>query len=289
MVVDCGSIPETLIESELFGYEKGAFTGADQRKAGQFEMANGGTLFLDEIGNLPKSMQGKLLRVLQERRIRRLGGNKEIDIDLRVIAAGNERLESLVVSRHFRMDLYQRLNEFHIEIPPLQHRKDDIIFLSKRFLDITNKELSKNISGITKEALGLLMAYHWPGNVRELKNVIRRAVLLAEDKIETGHLPVNVLEPERGSEDVSKQTGKEPDQKTGQTMLLDFDINAGKGVSFHDLIAQCVESAEKKVLTETLKQTHGNKRLAAKILKIDYKTIFYKCRKYGIEADNFKI
>ena len=289
VVVDCGSIPETLIESELFGYEKGAFTGADQRKAGQFEMVNGGTLFLDEIGNLPKSMQGKLLRVLQERRIRRLGGNKEIDVDLRVIAAGNERLESLVVSRHFRMDLYQRLNEFHIEIPPLQQRKDDIIFLSKRFLDITNKELNKNISGITKEALGLLMAYHWPGNVRELKNVIRRAALLAEDKIDTGHLPVNVLEPGRGPEDVSKQTGKAPDQKTGQTMLLDFDINAGKGASFHDVIAQCVESAEKKVLTETLKQTHGNKRLAAKILKIDYKTIFYKCRKYGIEADNFKL
>ena len=169
VVVDCGSIPETLIESELFGFEKGTFTGADQKKAGQFEIASGGTLFLDESGNLPKSMQGKLLRVLQERRIRRLGSNKEIDVDVRVVVAGNERLEYLVESRHFRMDLYQRLNEFCIEIPPLRRRKDDIIFLCKRFLDITNKELNKNVRGITKEALEILLTYNWPGNVRELK------------------------------------------------------------------------------------------------------------------------
>ena len=169
VVVDCGSIPETLIESELFGFEKGAFTGADQKKVGQFEVASGGTIFLDEIGNLPKSMQGKLLRVLQERRIRRLGSNKEIDVDVRVVVAGNERLEYLVESRHFRMDLYQRLNEFCIEIPPLRRRKDDIVFLCKRFLDITNKELNKNVSGITKETLEKLLTYNWPGNVRELK------------------------------------------------------------------------------------------------------------------------
>ncbi|MEK7776048.1 MAG: sigma-54 dependent transcriptional regulator, partial [Planctomycetota bacterium] len=170
VVVDCGSIPETLIESELFGYEKGAFTGADRQKAGQFENASGGTLFLDEIGNLPVSMQNKLLRALQERQVRRLGGDKETAVDVRVVVAGNERLESLVKSGRFRMDLYQRLNEFHIEIPPLRKRKDDIVFLSKWFLDATNTELNKHVHGFTKEALDRLLAYNWPGNVRELRN-----------------------------------------------------------------------------------------------------------------------
>ncbi|MEK7853288.1 MAG: sigma 54-interacting transcriptional regulator, partial [Planctomycetota bacterium] len=189
VVVDCGSIPETLIESELFGYEKGAFTGADRQKPGQFENASGGTLFLDEIGNLPVSMQNKLLRALQERQVRRLGGDKETAVDVRVVVAGNERLESLVKSGRFRMDLYQRLNEFHIEIPPLRKRKDDIVFLSKWFLDATNTELNKHVHGFTKEALDILLAYDWPGNVRELRNVIRRAVLLSSEMIEPAYLP----------------------------------------------------------------------------------------------------
>ncbi|UJS16022.1 MAG: sigma-54 dependent transcriptional regulator [Candidatus Jettenia sp.] len=284
IVVDCGSIPETLIESELFGFEKGAFTGAEQKKIGQFEIASGGTLFLDEIGNLPKSMQGKLLRVLQERRIRRLGSNKEVEIDVRVVAAGNERLESLVELGSFRMDLYQRLNEFCIEIPPLRRRKDDIVFLCKRFLDITNKELNKNIRGITKEALEILLEYHWPGNVRELKNVIRRAVLLSGEIIEPKHLVVNMLETKQQQYHGEDQASgiRHQIQATDCTTSSNLDINNGKELSLHDTVAKCIEDAEKRLIEEVLKRTRGNKSQAAKILKVDYKTMHYKVKKYGI-------
>ncbi len=283
IVVDCGSIPETLIESELFGFEKGAFTGADQRKVGQFEIASGGTIFLDEIGNLPRSMQGKLLRVLQERQIRRLGSNKEIDVDVRVVVAGNERLEYLVESRRFRMDLYQRLNEFCIEIPPLRQRKDDIVFLSKRFLDITNEELSKNIRGITKEALEILLTYNWPGNVRELKNVIRRAVLLADDVIEPKYLLIRTQEQKQEPGPGAEKIAGMENQKKGHTLSLDLDINNGNNLSLRDMVAACVENAEKKLITEVLRQTGGNKSQAARILKIDYKTMHYKVKNYGIK------
>ena len=283
VVVDCGSIPETLIESELFGFEKGAFTGADQKKAGQFEIASGGTIFLDEIGNLPKPMQGKLLRVLQERRIRRLGSNKEIDVEVRVVVAGNERLEYLVESGHFRMDLYQRLNEFCIEIPPLRQRKDDIVFLCKRFMDITNKELNKNIRGITKEALEILLTYNWPGNVRELKNVIRRAVLLAVDIVEPKHLLIKTQEQKQESSPAAGQMASAADQKADQAIPLDLDMNNGNSPSLRDVVAKCVENAEKKLISEVLKRTGGNKSQAARILKIDYKTMHYKVKNYGIK------
>lgn len=282
VVVDCGSIPETLIESELFGFEKGTFTGADQRKVGQFEIASGGTIFLDEIGNLPRSMQGKLLRVLQERQIRRLGSNKEIDVDVRVVVAGNERLEYLVESGHFRMDLYQRLNEFCIEIPPLRQRKDDIIFLCKRFLDITNKELNKNIRGITKDALETLLTYNWPGNVRELKNVVRRAVLLANDVIEPKYLVIKTQEQKQEPTPAAEQIASMENQKTSHSLSLDLNINNDNNLSLRDMVAKCVENAEKKLITEVLKQTGGNKSQAAKILKIDYKTMHYKVKNYGI-------
>ena len=283
VVVDCGSIPETLIESELFGFEKGAFTGADQKKAGQFEIASGGTLFLDEIGNLPKSMQGKLLRVLQERRIRRLGSNKEIDVDVRVVVAGNERLEYLIESGHFRMDLYQRLNEFCIEIPPLRRRKDDIVFLCKRFLDITNKELNKNVRGITEEALEILLTYNWPGNVRELKNVIRRAVLLAVDIVEPKYLLIKTQEQKQESNPAAGQMASAADQKADQAIPLDLDMNNGNSLSLRDMVAKCIEHAEKKLITEVLKRTGGNKSQAARILKINYKTMHYKVKNYGIK------
>jgi len=283
VVVDCGSIPETLIESELFGYEKGAFTGAEQKKLGQFEAASGGTLFLDEIGNLPRSMQGKLLRVLQERRVRRLGGHKEIEIDVRVVVAGNERLESLVESGRFRMDLYQRLNEFCIEIPPLRKRKDDIVFLCKKFLDSTNKELNKNVRGVSKEALEILLGYDWPGNVRELKNVIRRAVLLASENIEPQHLLIKTLEQKQMPYIVSEQTANVLYQKKDDTFPLDLYSHLTEGFSLHTIITECVENAEKHLITDVLLRTKGNKAQAAKILKIDYKTIYSKVKKYGIK------
>ncbi len=285
VVVDCGSIPETLIESEFFGYEKGAFTGADQKKMGQFEMASGGTIFLDEIGNLPLSMQSKLLRVLQERRFRCLGGSSEINVDVRVVAAGNERLESLVKSGRFRMDLYQRLNEFCIEIPPLRQRKDDVVFLCKKFLDVANAELGKRVTGFSKEALEAMIEYDWPGNVRELKNIVRRAALLAADAIEMRHLPgdFSIIPPEP-----AQRTGVAAERNVGgngmqteRSIPLDFDVN-DENLSLHNVVAGCVEGAERRLITEVLKQTGGNKRRAAKILKIDYKTMFYKCKKYGV-------
>lgn len=308
VVVDCGSIPETLIESELFGYEKGAFTGADQQKAGQFEIASGGTLFLDEIGNLAVSMQNKLLRALQERQVRRLGSNKEIAVDVRVIVAGNEHLESLVKSGRFRMDLYQRINEFHIEIPPLRKRKDDIVFLSKWFLDATNMELNKHVHGFTKEALDILLAYDWPGNVRELRNVIRRAVLLSSEMIEPAYLPplTNTLEPDQstgraaaplfaethGSASLHREENKgqvmpgEPatgisgsGDATKQTISLEVDMDNDKDFSLH----ACIESIEKKLIENALIRTNGNKTKAAKILKIDYSTMHYKIKEYGIK------
>ena len=285
VVVDCGSIPETLIESEFFGYEKGAFTGADQKKMGQFEMASGGTIFLDEIGNLPLSMQSKLLRVLQERRFRCLGGSREIGVDVRVVAAGNERLESLVKTGRFRMDLYQRLNEFCIEVPPLRQRKDDVVFLCKKFLDVANAELGKRVIGFSKEALEAMTGYDWPGNVRELKNVVRRSALLAADTIEMSHLPADF---HKKSLESAQLAGSAPGRNASGTGVLtervipmDFDVN-DENLSLHDVVAGCVEGAERRLITEVMKQTGGNKRRAARILKIDYKTMFYKCKKYGI-------
>jgi len=282
--IDCGAIPEGLIESELFGHEKGAFTNAVQMKKGQFETASGGTLFLDEIGNLPHSMQSKLLRVLQERKIRRLGDDKEVELDVRIIAAGNEGLEFLVESGRFRMDLYQRLSEFCIEIPPLRQRKDDIVFLSKRFLDISNKELNKSVRGISEAALDLLLSYNWPGNVRELKNVIRRSVLIAKDTIKLKHILINApvmdRRKERSRNDEKQMRTAREDHETG---YADYsDIGGNNDLSLHDAVAKETEKIEKKMISEALKQMGGNKAKASKLLKIDYKTLYYKVKKYGI-------
>ncbi|MDY6863511.1 MAG: sigma 54-interacting transcriptional regulator, partial [Thermodesulfobacteriota bacterium] len=188
IAVDCGGIPENLIESELFGYEKGAFTGAHQRKEGFFELASGGTLFLDEIGNLPLHMQIKLLRALQERRVRRVGGRKDIEADIRIVAASNVPLEKEILEKKFRQDLFFRLNEFIINLPPLRRREVDIIYLANHFLNLSNDELKKKAKGFSPEALNKLVGYHWPGNVRELKNVIKRAVLLCDNLIMPHHL-----------------------------------------------------------------------------------------------------
>lgn len=282
IVVDCGSIPEGLIESELFGCEKGAFTGADQKRAGQFEMASGGTLFFDEIGNLAAAVQGKLLRVIQERKLRRLGSNKEMEVDVRLIVAGNERLEHLVQSGCFRMDLYQRLTEFCIEVPPLRKRKNDIVFLCKRFLDITNKELDKHVRGISNEALEMLLSYEWPGNVRELRNVIRRAVLLAADTIGTEHISFHTPKSNRSSRHVQERKTDMLQQKPYLTSSTAPKIDFEKDFSFHDIVSGHIADVEKALLTEALKHTGGNKNQASRLLKIDYKTIQNKIKKYRI-------
>jgi len=274
VAVDCGAIPETLIESELFGYEKGAFTGADKRKEGVFELASRGSLFLDEIGNLPKSMQSKLLRVIEDHCVRRLGGKENIKIDIRIILACNEKLEDLVKAGKFREDLYHRLNEFTIEIPPLRKRKEDIISLSRKFVDITNQELDKNVRGFSESALKCLFNYNWPGNIRELKNVVRKAVLMADDIIEPENIPIK---KSRLKTDPIDRLISQP-----------FKIKKidDKDFSLKDIVKKVISDVEKQVISEVLKRTKGNKSKASRILKIDYKTMHCKVKDYRIRVDN---
>jgi len=262
--LDCGAIPETLIESELFGYEKGAFTGAVVPKAGKFEAAQEGTLFLDEISNLPLGAQARLLRVLQEKAVFRVGAAKPIKIDVRLLTASNKELKGLVESGQMREDLYFRLNEFTITIPPLRERKDDIPYLAKRFLDITNKELQKNVQRFSEYCLEALLSYNWPGNVRQLRSIIRRAVLLADDVITEKHLEI----------------------KRALVPGLAFTPR-GRGtpwqeLSLKEIVQRSVVTVEREVLTQALKHTRGNKAMAARLLHIDYKTMHSKLKQYGI-------
>jgi DNA-binding NtrC family response regulator len=262
--LDCGAIPETLIESELFGYEKGAFTGAVGPKAGKFEAAQGGTLFLDEIANLPLGSQAKMLRVLQEKKILRLGATRPIKIELRLLTASNQELRGLVESGQMREDLYFRLNEFTIAIPPLRERKDDIPYLAKRFLDITNKELQKNVQRFSEYCLEALLSYNWPGNVRQLRSVIRRAVLLADDLITEKHLDIKRA-PVPGLAFTPRVQGL-----------------PWRELSLKEIVHRSVVTVEREVLMQALKYTRGNKAKAARLLQIDYKTIHSKLKQFGI-------
>jgi two-component system nitrogen regulation response regulator GlnG len=275
VAVDCGSIPETLIESELFGHEEGAFTGAAHARTGQFERAGGGTLFLDEVANLPAAMQAKLLRALQERSVRRVGGAEPIPVDIRVIAATNRPLDACVRDDAFRRDLYHRLNEFTIEVPALRERPDDLIYLAKRFLDVTNEELRKNVRGFTEEALEMLLAHPWPGNVRELRNVVRRAVLLADEVIEPRHLAI-----------LGQKGGPSPDGRGTGALSGAPDVPAtvelDESFSLKDIVKRRVAEVERQVIAQVLERTGGNKSQAARILKIDYKTMHYKTKRYGL-------
>ncbi len=262
--LDCGAIPETLIESELFGYQKGAFTGATGPKAGKFEAAQGGTLFLDEIGNLPLASQTRLLRVLQEKAVLRLGATRPIKIDVRLLTASNQELQGLVTSGQMREDLFFRLNEFTITIPPLRDRKDDIPYLAKRFLDLTNGELKKQVKGFSDSCLEALFNYNWQGNVRQLRSVIRRAVLLAEDLVTEKLLDIKRA-PIPGMAFTPKVEG-----------------TPWREMPLKEIVRRSVVSVEKEVLTQALKHTRGNKAKAARLLQIDYKTIHTKLKQFGI-------
>jgi DNA-binding NtrC family response regulator len=242
---NCGAIPETLVESELFGHTKGAFTGAVQAKRGLFEEANGGTLFLDEISTILPSVQVKLLRVLQEKEVMRVGSTERTKIDVRMIAATNENLEANVKSGKFREDLYYRLHVFPIFLPDLKDRKEDIPLLAYHFLDLYAKETQKQIKGISKEAMNLLLEYHWPGNVRELENSIERGVIVAdEDTLSAKDFPYHLRESRA---DLIKKGAQ------GQKSLDDI---------------------KDEYITEILKETGGNKRLAADILKVNPRTLY---------------
>ncbi len=264
VVVDSGTLPETLVESELFGYEKGAFTGAVERKPGQFELANGGTLFLDEVGNLSLSAQRKLLRVLQEREIHHIGGKKTISVNVRIIAAANTSLRKAVEERTFREDLFHRLNEFPIELPPIRERQADIMLLARRFLDESNFEFNKGVESISQGGMRQLLSYSWPGNVRELKNVIKRAVLLADRVILPRHISLSL-----GADLSEKQS--------------DMEADFGKdGFSLKAASKKAAERAEKDLISKALRETGGNKSKAARLLKIDRSALYYKMRQLGL-------
>ena len=294
VAVDCGAIAESLIESELFGHEKGAFTGAHQAKAGAFEQADGGTIFLDEIGNLPLALQGKLLRALETRRIHRIGSTREKKVDFRVVAATNANLLAMVERREFREDLYHRLAEYSIRIPPLRERKEDLVFLTQRFLAQTNAELGKQVKGLSTNAWGILQRYDWHGNARELRNHLRRAVLLCDH-------PEGLILPEllgmldqraqaspltelKMSERVGPKSSSKDDCPlcAPQSSLAD-----GAQMSLKDLVAQATAQVERAILLQVLERSRGNKALAARTLRIDYKTIHTKLKVYEISATQF--
>ncbi len=264
--VDCGAIPENLLESELFGHEKGAFTSADFKKVGKFEVAKGGTLLLDEISNMPLGSQAKLLRTLQEKVIFRVGGTQPLKIDTRLLVASNQDLEAVVAAGSFREDLWYRLNEFTIKVPPLRERKEDIPYLAKRFLDITNQELKKTVKNFSDSCLEAIFAYSWPGNVRQLRSIIRRGVLLAEEIITEKHLDIK-RSPVPGLAFTPRVQG---------APWLDLPLK--------EIVRRSVDSVEKEVLQQALKYTGGNKAKAARLLQIDYKTIHAKVKQYAIQV-----
>ncbi|HEX2488609.1 MAG TPA: nif-specific transcriptional activator NifA [Blastocatellia bacterium] len=257
--VNCAALPESLIESELFGHEKGAFTGAVARKRGRFELAEGGTLFLDEIGDLSPAMQVKLLRALQEREFERVGGTETIKVNVRLITATNVDLEQAVSDGRFRSDLYYRLNVFSIYLPPLRERKTDILLLADHFLEKYLRQNGKRIKRISTPAIDMLMTYHWPGNVRELENVVERATLVCEGNVIHGyHLPPT-LQTAEGSGTVTK-------------MSLDLAVNA----------------FEKDLIQDALKTTRGNRARAARLLDTTERILGYKVKKYEIDCRRFR-
>ena len=257
--VNCAALNETLLESELFGHEKGAFTGADKRRDGLFLAADKGTIFLDEIGEIPLSMQVKLLRTIQEREIQRVGSDKTIHVDVRIIVATNRSLEEEVKKGHFREDLFYRLNVININVPPLRDRADDVPLLAQRFLNKFTDENNKLIKGFTPMSMDALTKYSWPGNVRELENVIERAIILCMGQyISEKDLPPNILKDYEPEDSIQSQL-------------------SGGSKSLDDI--------EKIALIETLKQTKGNKTEAAKILSITRTTLRNKLKKHNLDLE----
>jgi Nif-specific regulatory protein len=257
--VNCAALPETLVESELFGHEKGAFTGALNARQGRFEAANGGTIFLDEVGDFSPATQVKLLRVLQEREFERVGGNAPIKVDVRVIAATNRNLEEMIVEGKFRQDLYYRLNVFSIHLPALRERKTDILLLADYFVEKYAKLNHKSVRRISTPAIDMLMAYHWPGNVRELENCIERSVLVSTDEVLHGYsLPPSL-----------------------QTAEASGTITVGP-------LQAAMDNLERELLMESLKTSRGNMAKAARTLGLTERLIGLRVKKHGIDFRRFR-
>ena len=273
VAMDCGSLTKELAASEFFGHEKGSFTGALYTKIGHFEMANGGTLFLDEVGNLSYDIQAALLRTVQERKVKRIGSTREIDLDVRIIVATNENLQESIQKGRFREDLSHRFNEFSIYMPPLRERGNDIMLLAEHFLLIANQELSRNVTSFSQEVIECFMSYRLPGNIRELKNIVRRATLLTEgNEIMMKALPLEI---------------------SNRMMSFDYSANSGNHTSVnvengevkenrHDLKNAALE-AEYETILQVLKEVNFNKTKAAEILKIDRKTLYNKMKAINLK------
>jgi two-component system response regulator HydG len=297
VAVDCGALSKELAGSELFGHEKGSFTGAVNQKLGNLEIANGGTVFLDEVANLPYDVQVSLLRVVQERKMRRLGGTRDIDLDIRIIVASNEKLWDETKRGKFREDLYHRFNEFSINVPPLRDRKNDILIFAHFFLNLTNTELEKDVKGFKPEVEHIFKTYSWPGNLRELKNVIKRSTLLADGEwIDVTVLPFELINHSKLAFDaVDRELENEKKIYTNEKSVTD-DKSAyilpdmeekwvelkhkPVEVSSHALKAVSID-AEYEMIVQALKKANYNKSKAAKLLNVDRKTLYNKMKQYN--------
>ncbi len=270
VAINCAALPETLIESELFGHEKGSFTGASERRAGCFEVAQNGTLLLDEIGEMPAATQAKLLRILEDSKVRRLGGKAEFEVDVRVVAATNKVPEEAVRGGHLREDLYYRLNVFQVHLPPLRERKDDIHLIAEALIGDLNRKHECKVADLSAAVLESFSHHNWPGNVRELRNVLERAVILAgEGTIEIKHLPAFLQAGTRTSVPVDGRPESAPAAAPDDPSAIRFSIGT------------TVEEAEKGLILRTLEHTRNNKTRAAEILGISLKTLHNKLKEYG--------
>jgi DNA-binding NtrC family response regulator len=265
IAINCAAIPDALLEAELFGYEKGAFTGATQRKPGRFELAQRGTLFLDEVGELPIALQAKLLRAIEIKRFERLGGTATIQVDVRLVAATNRGLRQAVAARQFREDLYFRLSVFPVTIPPLRDRREDVPLLARHFVERTGGELGRKALSLSDRALEVLCAHQWPGNVRELQNALERAVILADgDAIQPGHLNLS-----------SHAVPAAPPADPWDSIDLDG--------SLADVTARVVAEAERRKIQRAMRDAGGDKGRAADLLQVGYKTLTAKMKDLGLE------
>ncbi len=271
--VNCAALPSELLESELFGFERGAFTGAQKRKLGKFEYANGGTIFLDEISEMAPGLQAKLLQVLQDGEFSRLGGEADVKVDTRIIAATNRNLEEAVREGEFREDLYYRLNVVTIHLPPLRDRLDALPLLTEHFLQMYNEQYGKNVKHLSEETMQVLLSYHWPGNVRELENMIKRMVVLGNENA--------VLQ------EIQNQTApSSPEAASGDDVfdvdVLGADLQGGEGLDLKAISKRAAQIAEKKVIERVLNQTRWNRKEAAGKLQISYKALLYKMKENGL-------
>ncbi|MBL9125891.1 MAG: sigma-54-dependent Fis family transcriptional regulator [Planctomycetaceae bacterium] len=278
LAVNCAAIPDALLESELFGHEKGSFTGADQRRIGKFEQCSGGTLFLDEVGDMSPLVQSKVLRVLQGQEFERVGGNQTIKSDVRVITATNRDLEKMVADREYRADLYYRLSSFTIQLPPLRERADDLLLLLEHYLACFSRELGKDVHGISPEALNILLDYAWPGNIRELQNVLKQALLQA-----TGTVLISEFLPAKLRNPAGETPVLEGDEAVDGDLTPFIEARLhGNSTNLH---AETLERMERYLVTRVLRTTDGNQSKAAKILGITRGSLRTKIRALGLSID----